>query len=191
MMENFFEEDLTIETVVLGGGCFWCTEAIFKMFKGIISVVPGYAGGYKEFPIYEEVMAHKTGHAEVVKIEYNPYIISFNQILTIFFSSHDPTSVNRQGLDVGEQYRSVIFYTTFEQKRLARMFITLLNRSTKMGRPIVTQVLALENFYPAETYHRDYYKKHPQQPYCQIVINPKLKKVQEKFSNLLKTHQIW
>lgn len=174
------------ETAVFGGGCFWCTEAVFGKLKGVISVMPGYAGGSKANPTYEEVCGGKTGHAEVVKVEYDSDKISYQDLLTVFFTTHDPTALNRQGNDVGEQYRSVIFYTTDEQKLLAEDFIKKLNESASDGDPIVTEAKPLANFYEAENYHRDYYAKNPKNAYCQVVINPKLNKVQEKFSELLK-----
>lgn len=199
---------------VFGGGCFWCTEAVYEGLKGVISVTPGYAGGTTENPSYDEVCSGKTGHAEVIKIEYDPSRISYNDLLTVFFATHDPTTLNRQGNDVGTQYRSIILYTSQEQKELAEAFINDLNdsdnhsskdsdkdaspkdalpkeasseeNSWKETSPIVTEVKPLEVFYDAEDYHRQYYRKNPLQPYCQVVINPKLQKVKEKFSELLK-----
>ena len=132
--------------IVLGGGCFWCTEAVFKMLKGVISVEPGYAGGHKENPTYEEVCSGNTGHAEAIKIEYNPQIISLKTLLTVFFATHDPTTINRQGNDVGEQYRSIILYSTDEQKKISEDFIKELDNSSSEGKPVVTEVKKLENF---------------------------------------------
>ncbi|MBI2099082.1 peptide-methionine (S)-S-oxide reductase MsrA [Candidatus Uhrbacteria bacterium] len=175
-----------METAVFGGGCFWCTEAIFKMLKGVKSVVPGYAGGTMPDPSYEEVSGGVTGHAEAIKIEFDPQAISFNDLLAVFFGTHDPTTLNRQGNDVGEQYRSIILYTAPEQKKLAEDYIKELNESSEDGKPIVTEVKPLEKFYEAEDYHHDYYEKNKDKPYCQVVINPKLKKAKEKFSALLK-----
>lgn len=187
--------DRKIEIAVFGGGCFWCTEAVFsagggsafggKMFKGILSVTSGYAGGIKEHPTYEEVSGGKTGHAEVIRIEYDPSRISYHDLLTVFFATHDPSTPNRQGADVGPQYRSIILYTTEEQRRTADEFIRELNESRSEGRPIVTEVKALDRFYEAESYHRDYYARNRENPYCEVVINPKLQKVQEKFAQLL------
>lgn len=177
--------DHTRKTAVFGGGCFWCTEAIFKMLKGVLSVMPGYAGGAVERPTYEDVSAGDTGHAEVVRIEYDPAQISYETLLTVFFATHDPTTMNRQGSDVGTQYRSVILYADEEQRRAADKFIAELNASSELGAPVVTEVRPLEKFYEAEDYHKDYYAKNPFQPYCAVVINPKLKKVQEKFAKLL------
>lgn len=176
------------ETVVFGEGCFWCTEAVFKMLKGVISADPGYAGGSKQEPTYEEVSTGTTGHAEVVKIEYDPKIISFDNLLTVFFATHDPTQINRQGNDVGKQYRSVILYTSEEQMKEAENFIKKLNESSKAGGIIATEVKALEKFYSSEKYHKDYYENHKGEGYCQVVINPKLEKVKEKFAELLKNN---
>ena len=175
------------QVVVFGGGCFWCTEAVFKMLKGIVSAEPGYSGGSKENPTNEDAYSGATGHAEVVKIEYDPKIISFEDLLTVFFATHDPTTKNRQGNDVGEQYRSIILYTTEEQKRAAEKFIDQLNKSDKMGAPIVTEVKKMEKFYVAEDYHKNYYENNKNQMYCEVVINPKLAKVQKEFANLLKS----
>ncbi len=174
------------EIAVFGGGCFWCTEAVFKMLAGITSVMPGYAGGAKSNPTYEDVCGGDTGHAEVVRIEYDPALISYETLLTVFFAAHDPTTPNRQGNDVGEQYRSVIFYTNDEQKKTAEEFIKKLNQSAEEGAPIATEVKPLEKFYEAENYHRDYYANNRGNPYCQAVINPKLEKVQQKFAGLLR-----
>lgn len=173
------------ETIILGGGCFWCTEAVFKMLKGIISVEPGYSGGTKENPTYQEVSSGKTGHAEVTRVEYNPKIVSLETILTVFFASHDPTTINRQGNDVGGQYRSIILYTNENQKTASENFIKKLNQSSKFGNPIVTQVKPFEKFYEAENYHKNYYENHKNQAYCEVVINPKLEKIKEKFAELL------
>lgn len=176
------------ETIVFGGGCFWCTEAVFLMLRGILSVEPGYAGGSTKNPTYEEVSRGNTGHAEVVKVEYNPEEISLENILTVFFASHDPTSKNKQGNDVGEQYRSTILYSNNLQKEASEKYIKDINTSSELGKPIVTEVKQLDAFYPAEDYHKNYYDNNRNQPYCQVVINPKLKKVKEKFANLLKNN---
>ncbi|PJE51139.1 MAG: peptide-methionine (S)-S-oxide reductase [Candidatus Yanofskybacteria bacterium CG10_big_fil_rev_8_21_14_0_10_36_16] len=177
------EEKNKNQTVVFGGGCFWCTEAIFKSLKGVISVLPGYAGGTTDNPTYEDVCTGITGHAEVIKIEYNPETISFDDLLTVFFSTHDPTTPNRQGADVGTQYRSAIFYTTGEQKEESEKFIEKLNES---GPKIVTEITKLDKFFEAEDYHKDYYSKNTSDSYCQVVINPKLEKLKKRFSELLK-----
>jgi peptide-methionine (S)-S-oxide reductase len=186
MNDDITEENFNRTTIVFGGGCFWCTEAVFKMLKGIYSVESGYAGGEKENPIYEEISSGNTGHAEVVKIEYDPRIISFEILLTVFFATHDPTILNRQGRDVGSQYRSIILYTTKEQKTKSKKFIKKLNDSSENGKPIVTEIKPLTEFFEAEESHKNYYKNHPEQAYCQVVINPKLEKVKEKFAKLLK-----
>jgi len=174
------------ETAVFGGGCFWCTEAVFKMLKGVTSVLPGYSGGTTVNPTYEQVSSGNTGHIECTKVEFDPGQISYKDLLTVFFASHDPTTLDRQGNDVGTQYASAIFYTTPEQKSEAEKFISELNASSKEGRPIVTQVRPLDTFYVAENYHQDYYEHHKDAPYCQLVINPKLEKVSKQFENLLK-----
>ncbi|MFH0952562.1 MAG: peptide-methionine (S)-S-oxide reductase MsrA [Patescibacteria group bacterium] len=171
------------ETAVFGGGCFWCAETVFKMLKGVVSVVPGYAGGTLDDPTYDKVSSGSTGHAEVIKIVYDPNIISFNDLLTVFFATHDPTTLNRQGNDVGEQYRSVIFYTTDKQKKAAEKFIDRLCMADDLM--IVTQVEPLDKFYEAEDYHHDYFAKNPEAAYCQAIITPKVAKVREKFEELL------
>lgn len=171
---------------VFGGGCFWCTEAVFKMLKGVHSVDPGYAGGTIPNPTYEQVSTGTTGHAEAVRIEYDATLVDYETLLTIFFASHDPTTLNKQGADIGTQYRSVIFYSNNEQKEAAEKFINDLNKSSEFGDPIVTEVQPLDTFYPAENYHKDYFAHHPNQPYCLVVINPKLEKVKHKFADLLK-----
>ncbi|TAL19288.1 peptide-methionine (S)-S-oxide reductase [Patescibacteria group bacterium] len=176
-----------IERAVFGGGCFWCTEAVFKMLKGVISVTPGYAGGSKPNPSYEEICGGETGHAEVIRVEYAPSKISYDDLLTVFFATHDSTTVNRQGGDVGPQYRSIILYANEAQKAEAERFIRNLNSSSPQGQLIVTEVKPLDRFWPAEDYHRDYYAQNPDQPYCRTVISPKLKKVKEKFAKLLKS----
>jgi peptide-methionine (S)-S-oxide reductase len=167
-----------METIVFGGGCFWCTEAVFKMIKGVKSVLPGYAGGHIENPTYEQVSGGNTGHAEGVQIVYDPQIVSFRSLLTVFFGSHDPTTRNRQGADVGTQYRSVIFYTTPEQKKEIESYIKEIPGA-------VTEIEPLTKFYEAEDYHKDYFATHPGNPYCEIVINPKLEKVQKEYADLL------
>ena len=174
-----------IEIAIFGGGCFWCTEAVFKSLKGVLSVLPGYAGGEGKNPTYEQVSTGKTGHAEVIKIEYDSNIISYQNLLTVFFATHDPTTLNRQGADVGTQYRSVIFYTTEEQKEEVEKFIAEINNSSKEGSPIVTEIKPLEKFYEAENYHKDYFANNPGNQYCELVINPKLEKVKQKFSELV------
>lgn len=178
-----------ISKVVFGGGCFWCTEAVFKMLRGVISVESGYAGGNKENPTYEDICNGNTGYAEVVKIEYNAQVISLKDLLTVFFATHDPTTKDKQGNDMGSQYRSIILCSTNEQRLASEKFIKELNKSNIDGKPIVTEIKMLEKFYPAEDYHKNYYESNKNQPYCQVVINPKLKKVQEKFAELLKENR--
>ena len=169
--------------IVFGGGCFWCTEAVFRELGGVVSVMPGYAGGETPNPTYESVCTGKTGHAEVSKIEYNPAEILFDDLLTVFFATHDPTTLNRQGNDIGTQYRSIIFYTTEEQKIESEKFIESLNEKDSK---IVTEVKLLDKFYPAEEYHRNYFAKNQDQAYCQAIISPKLDKLKNKFYKLLK-----
>ncbi|MBI4089075.1 peptide-methionine (S)-S-oxide reductase MsrA [Candidatus Kaiserbacteria bacterium] len=179
-----------IEIAVFGGGCFWCTEAVFKMLDGVVSVAPGYAGGLtglpQAAPTYEQVSTGLTGHAEVTRIEYDPAKISFRTLLTVFFATHDPTTVNRQGNDVGTQYRSIILYTTPAQKGEAEAFIREVNKSSKEGGRVVTEVKPLAAFYEAESYHKDYFARNPEQAYCNLVISPKIEKVQKEFAELLK-----
>ena len=175
-----------MQKAIFGGGCFWCTEAVFKSLKGVSKVLPGYAGGTVSHPTYLQVASGKTGHAEVIYVEYNPEEISYRDLLTVFFGSHDPTTLNRQGNDVGTQYRSVIFYTNEEQKIESEKMIVEINNSNPSGAPLVTEVHSLNQFYEAENYHHDYYTNHKTAPYCQIFINPKLEKVHKQFSTLLK-----
>ena len=172
-------------TAVFGGGCFWCTEAIFKMLKGVVSVTPGYAGGSKPNPTYDEVCGGGTGHAEVLRIEYDPAIISFRTLLTVFFATHDPTTLNRQGTDIGTQYRSIILFTTPAQKEEAEKFIHEVDTSSIKGDPVVTEVRPLTKFYEAENYHRDYFARNPDKAYCELIISPKVEKVQKEFAELL------
>ncbi len=173
------------ETAVFGGGCFWCTEAVFKMLKGVKEVLPGYSGGILENPTYEQVSSGKTGHAECTQVFYDPKEIKYEDLLTVFFGSHDPTTLNKQGPDIGTQYRSVIFYSTEKQKEIARDFIKRLNSSSKIGNPIVTELLPFTKFYVAENYHKDYYENHKNDPYCEVIINPKLDKVAHNYRELL------
>jgi peptide-methionine (S)-S-oxide reductase len=173
---------------VFGGGCFWCTEAVFDELRGVKSVVSGYAGGSTKNPTYEEVCGGRTGHAEVIKIEFDPGEIAFKDLLTVFFATHDPTTLNRQGNDVGTQYRSAIFYANEDQKRDAEAFIKELNDSKATGKPVVTTLEPLDEFYEAEDYHQKYYANNPYQPYCQYTIPPKLNKLHKQFTDLLKAH---
>ena len=174
------------EIAIFGGGCFWCTEAVFDELRGVISVMPGYSGGTVADPTYEQVSTGTTGHAEVTRIEFDPSQISYRDLLTVFFATHDPTSLNHQKNDVGTEYRSVIFFTTPEQKNEAEKFINELKVSDLGGKPIVTEVVPFDAFYEAEDYHRQYFKNHPDAGYCQLIIEPKVEKLQKQFANLLK-----
>ena len=173
------------EVAVFGGGCFWCTEAVFQMLAGVVSVESGYAGGHTEHPTYDEVSGGETGHAEVIRITYDPAKISYRDLLTVFFGSHDATQINRQGNDTGTEYRSLILHTSEKQRVDAENFITELNESANTGDPIATEVAPLTHFYPAEPEHRDFYSRNQNQGYCQVVIAPKLQKVQKEFAQLL------
>lgn len=175
-----------IEIAVLGGGCFWCTEAVFKHLKGVLSVMPGYAGGDLENPTYRQVCTGKTGHAEVARIEFDPSQISYSDLLEVFFYTHDPTSLDRQGNDVGPQYHSIILHNNEQQKQVAEQILKELDASGAYQKAIVTELKALSAFYTAEDYHRDYYNNNQFQPYCMVVITPKLKKFKEKYQSLLK-----
>lgn len=179
-------ENQNLKTAVLGGGCFWCTEAVFDRLKGVIEVIPGYSGGNVENPTYEKVSMGRTNHAESIKITYDPNVISFEQILEVFFATHDPTTLNKQGVDEGTQYRSVIFYMDNEQKEIAEKMIKEKKDSGEFDAPIVTTLEPFEKFYTAEEYHKRYYDNNPQNPYCSIVISPKVKKLFEKFPELIK-----
>jgi peptide-methionine (S)-S-oxide reductase len=175
-----------VQSAVFGGGCFWCTETVFERLKGVVSVMPGYAGGQSVNPTYEQVCAGRTGHAEVVKINFDPTQISFQDLLMVFFATHDPTTLNQQGNDIGTQYRSAILYTNSDQKQEAEEFIRGLTKAGQFSRPIVTEVKPLESFYEAEDYHQQYYLRNGDQPYCQFVISPKVEKLQQRFQALLK-----
>jgi peptide-methionine (S)-S-oxide reductase len=177
------------EVAVLGGGCFWCTEAVFDELRGVISVMPGYAGGRVKNPTYEQVCDGGTGHAEVIRIEFDPSQISYKDLLTVFFATHDPTTLNRQGNDAGTQYRSAVLYADEEQKRQAEEFIKELNETKAFGKPVVTTLERLGDFYDAEDYHQKYFARNPYQPYCQFTIPPKLKKLHARFSELLKSNR--
>ena len=168
------------ESAVFGGGCFWCTEAIFQSLRGVTAVAPGYAGGMVANPSYEAVSGGNTGHAEVIRIEFDPSQIAFNDLLTVFFATHDPTTLNRQGADVGTQYRSIILYTTDAQKNDAEAFIKKLTDSDVKGKPVVTEVKPLDKFYEAEDYHHNYFKNNGGQPYCQVIIEPKVQKLEKQ-----------
>jgi peptide-methionine (S)-S-oxide reductase len=174
------------EVAVFGGGCFWCTEAIFQQLKGVRSVSPGYAGGHKINPTYNEVSTGMTGHAEVTRVEFDPSIIPYEDLLEIFMHLHDPTTLNRQGYDVGSQYRSIILYKNDQQKKMAEKVLLALNASKEFKRPIVTEIKPLEKFYEAEDYHKNYYANNMDKPYCQLIISPKLTHLRQKYSNKLK-----
>ena len=174
------------QTVILGGGCFWCTEAVFTHVIGVLEVIPGYAGGETTNPTYDDVCTGTTGHAEVVKVTFDPEQITFEEILEIFFVTHDPTTLNRQGHDIGTQYRSIIFVTNDEQRLVAERLIDKLNAERVFSAPIVTTIESEGIFYEAENYHHNYYAKNPNAGYCQAVINPKLTKFRQKFANKLK-----
>jgi peptide methionine sulfoxide reductase msrA/msrB len=172
------------ETTVLAGGCFWCTEAIFDSLKAIVSAVPGYTGGITEDPTYEQVSGGGTGHVEAVKIVFDPALISYEDLLTVFFHTHDPTAIDRQGNDIGPQYRSAIFYSSEEEKKKAESFVKELADSHAYDKPIATAIRPMERFYEAEDYHRKYYQRHKDAPYCELIIGPKLEKLQERFKEL-------
>jgi peptide-methionine (S)-S-oxide reductase len=176
-----------LQTIVLGGGCFWCTEAVFKEVRGITDVESGYSNGHVERPDYEQVCTGRTGHNEVVKLTYDPAQISLRQILEIFFVVHDATQLNRQGNDVGEQYRSGIYYTTEEQKQVADDLLRQIGQEKLFGRPVVTEVQALENYWPAEEYHQDFFEKNPTQGYCMAVAAPKVAKFRQTFRELARS----
>lgn len=171
------------ETAVFGGGCFWCTEAIFVRVKGVTSVVSGYAGGSTDNPTYDDVSSSTTGHAEVIKVNFDPSIISYSDLLDIFFHIHDPTSLNQQGADMGTQYRSIILTTSPEQQTEAQDYKEKLEKSHEFKNRIVTLIQSLATFYTAEEYHAQYFEKHASQPYCELVIAPKVKKFLEKFAD--------
>ena len=179
-------ETARTEIATLGGGCFWCLEAVFQELEGVVFVESGYAGGDTPDPTYREVCAGDTGHAEVAQVQFDPDIVSYREILEVFFATHDPTTLNQQGGDIGTQYRSVVFYDSREQRDVAEALITELDTEQVFSFPIVTEVSPLEKFYPAEEYHRDYYLRNPSQGYCQAVINPKMAKFRSAFADRLK-----
>lgn len=175
-----------LEKIVFGGGCFWCTEAVFNDITGVVRVVPGYSGGIKDNPNYEEVCDGDSGYIEVVEVIFDPQIVSLDQLLDVFFSSHDPTSQDKQGADTGSQYRSVIFCTSDQQKEIVNNKIASLNKI--LEQKIVTEIRPLQTFFAAENYHHNYYAENPNRPYCQIVINPKIEKIKKTFPNLIKNN---
>lgn len=175
-----------LEKATLGGGCFWCTEAVYLELKGVADVKPGYSGGHVKNPSYREVCNETTGHAEVVQITFDPAIVSYTEILEVFFVTHDPTTLNRQGNDVGTQYRSAIFYHSEQQKQTAQKVIELLTKDKVYNKPIVTEVTAFSAFYPAEDYHVNYFARNKNQPYCQFVVAPKVEKFRKVFKEKMK-----
>lgn len=178
--------DKNIETATFGNGCFWFTEAVFQQLQGVEKVRSGYSGGHVENPTYEQVCGKQTGHAEVINIDYDPSKISFDKLLEVFWATHDPTTLNRQGNDVGPQYRSVIFYHNNEQKDKAEKYKQELDKSGAFDKPVVTAIEPFINYFPAENYHQDYYKNHGSQPYCYFVIKPKMDKIKKIFADILK-----
>ncbi|MFH4968819.1 peptide-methionine (S)-S-oxide reductase MsrA [Gaetbulibacter sp. M240] len=174
------------DVATFAGGCFWCTEAVFERLEGVQKVVSGYTGGQIKNPSYREICTGRTGHAEAVQIVYDPNIIDYTELMEIFFATHDPTTLNRQGNDVGTQYRSAIFYSDDRQKEAAEKFIELLNKEQVFEAPIVTEIVALDIFYEAEDVHQNYYDNNRSQPYCQYIINPKIKKLKTYYAKKLK-----
>ena len=179
--------DPTLEFVTLGGGCYWCMEAVFELLEGVSAVTSGASGGHVANPTYEELCTGETGHAEVVQLQTDPSVTSFREVLDVFFSMHDPTTLNCQGGDVGTQYRSVIFYHTSEQEETARAVIGELTTDGLWRDPIVTEVVPFERFYRAEDYHQGYFRKNGQQPYCRVIIGPKVTKLRARCAHKLKT----
>ena len=175
---------MATQSVVFGGGCFWCTEAAFQRLQGVSRVMPGYAGGSVADPSYEQVTMGRTGHAEVVRVSFDPKIISYKQLLKVFFAVHDPTTLNRQGNDIGPQYRSVILFADEEQRHEAENFIAELNK--EIGGGIVTEVKPLTEFFEAEEYHHNYFNRNPNAGYCQVIISPKMAKLRKEYADLLK-----
>jgi len=177
---------MSTELATLGGGCFWCLEAVYELLRGILKVEPGYAGGHVPAPTYRQVCTSLTGHAEVVQITHDPAVITYRDLLDIFFTIHDPTTPDRQGADVGPQYRSIILYHSPEQKRIAGQTIADVTAAGLWAAPIVTQVAPLEAFYPAEDYHREYFRNNPEQGYCRVVIAPKVARFRKQYLDRLK-----
>ena len=177
---------MNTEKITFGNGCFWCTEAIFQQVKGVVKSTSGYSGGHVENPTYEQVCEKNTGHAEVIQIEYNPAEVTVDELLEVFWQTHDPTTLNRQGNDVGPQYRSVVFYHTEQQKERAEYYKKKLDASGAFGNPIVTTIEPFTNFYVAENYPQDYYNRNGNQPYCYFVIRPKMEKFEKAFKDKMK-----
>jgi len=180
------DDNAQVEVATLAGGCFWCIEAVYKEVEGVIDAIPGYSGGTTVDPSYGQVSTGKTGHAESVQVTFDSSRISYREILEIFFSVHDPTTLDRQGADIGTQYRSAIFYHDEQQKKVAEEIIQEMTRDRVFSHSIVTQIVPLDRFYPAEDYHRDYFEKHPEQAYCQVVIAPKLAKFRQHWEAKLR-----
>lgn len=189
-MNNSAENSDDLEVVTLASGCFWCTEAVFKRVNGVISAVSGYSGGSVDNPSYDQVCSGRTGHAEAVQVKFDPKIISLEQILEIFWYTHDPTTLNRQGNDVGTQYRSAVFYNSQSQKDIALKIKNDLESKKVYPNPIVTEITPIKNFYHAEEYHKDYYDNNKTVPYCSYVIDPKISKLLTKFSSSLKAEYL-
>ena len=183
------ENNTKTDTATFGTGCFWCTEAIFQQLKGVLKVTSGYSGGHVKNPTYEQVCEKNTGHAEVCQVIYDPTVITFDELLEVFWQTHDPTTLNKQGNDEGPQYRSVVFYHNAEQKEKSEKYKTELNKSGAFDKPIVTAVEPYKNFYSAEKYHQNYYNDNGSQPYCYFVIRPKLEKFEKVFKSKLKSHE--
>lgn len=186
IMTSIDAQNKHIEKATLGSGCFWCTEAIFSRLNGVVSTSPGYCGGHVKNPTYKEVCSGNTGHAEVIRVKFDSSIISYADILKVFWNTHDPTTLNRQGADVGTQYRSVIFYHSEEQKSIAEMLLKDLDEQKIWNNPIVTAIEECVNYFPAENYHEDYYANNPNERYCRFVITPKVEKFEKVFKDHLK-----
>jgi peptide-methionine (S)-S-oxide reductase len=186
MSETIIPNGLKTDTATFATGCFWCTEAIFQELKGVLKATSGYSGGHVANPSYEAVCTGETGHAECLQIVYDPKVISFDELLEVFWESHDPTSLNKQGNDAGTQYRSAIFYHNEEQKQKATFYKDKLDKSKAYDKPIVTEITAFTKFYPAENYHQDYFRLHGSAPYCSFVIRPKVEKFEKVFKDKLK-----
>lgn len=186
---NIKEINMNTKVATFGSGCFWCSEAIFNRIEGVTKVEPGFSGGQTKNPSYKEVVQGTTGYAEVAQITYNPDVVSYNTLLEIFWKTHDPTTLNRQGGDVGTQYRSIIFYHNQDQKKLADDYLSALGSANIWEDPIVTEIVSFEKFYPAEDYHNDYYKNNPENSYCSFVITPKIEKFENVFADKLKKQE--
>jgi len=182
MAETESKTQQEIEQATFGSGCFWCVEAVFERLDGVMDVRVGYSGGTTKHPTYEEVCSGKTGHAEVVQVDYNPHVISYKKLLDVFWESHDPTTLHRQGEDIGTQYRSVLFYQSDNQREITEKSMKRADQSGLYANPIITEIMPLSTFYPAEDCHQDYYRLNPSAPYCQVVIKPKLDKLNKQIN---------